>query len=92
MSKTFIEPASDHVLIVDLPRETVIDDISLPDNVRQQEMVFGTVMFVGPLATETHPEEVICYGPYAGKTIVFEGLEFRLMRQGQIEGYIRKSQ
>ena len=32
------------------------------------------------------------YGPYAGKTVVLEGVEFRLLREGQIEGYIRKSQ
>lgn len=92
MSKTFLEPADDHLIVVDSPRETTIDGISLPDNVKQQEMVFGTVIFAGPEATKTHPEDRVCYGPYAGKTVVLDGIEFRIIRQGQIEAYIRKSQ
>jgi co-chaperonin GroES (HSP10) len=92
MSKHFLEPATDHVLVVDNPRETVIDEISLPDNVRQSEMAYGTVIFTGPLATLTKIEDQVCYGPYAGKTLVFEGIEFRLLREGQIEMYIRKTE
>jgi chaperonin GroES len=92
MSKTFLEPASDYLLVVDSPRETTIDGISLPDNIKQQEMVFGTVIFVGPEALKTQPEDRICYGPYAGKNVVLDGIEFRIIRQGQIEAYIRKSQ
>jgi len=92
MSKNFIEPANDHLLVVDSPRETTLDGITLPDNVRQQEMVFGTVVFVGPLANATKPEDIACYGPYAGKTVVLDGVEFRLIREGQIEAYVRRSQ
>lgn len=91
MSKTFLEPANDYVLVVDNPRETTLDGITLPDNVRQQEMVFGTVVFVGPKATATKSEDRVCYGPYAGKTIVLEGIEFRLLKEGQIEAYVRKT-
>lgn len=92
MSNSFLEPATDHVLVIDSPRETTIDGISMPDNMRQQEMVFGTVVFVGRLATETKVEDRVGYGPYAGKGVVFNGVEFRLLRQGQIELYLRKSQ
>ena len=92
MANTFLEPASDHLLVVDTPFETTLDGISLPDNVRQQEMIFGTVVFVGPDADFTKVEDQVCYGPYAGKTVVFHGTEFRLLREGQIEMYIRKSQ
>ena len=90
MSKTVLEPASDHVIVADMPRETQIDGISMPDNVRQQEMIFGVVVFVGPEAKNTKVEDQVCYGPYAGKGIVMDGLEFRLLRQGQIEAYLRK--
>lgn len=90
MAKT-LEPAADLVLVKDSPRETMLDGIALPDNIRQQEMVFGVVVFIGPDAVRTEPEDLICYGPYAGKTVVIEGVEFRLLREGQIEGYLRES-
>jgi co-chaperonin GroES (HSP10) len=92
MSKNFLEPAGSNILVVDNPHvDTIIDGIIQPDNVRQQEMVFGTVVFVGPDAKRTQVENVICYGPYAGKTVAFEGIEFRLLSEGQIELYLRKS-
>ena len=89
MPKSFLEPANDHLLVVDSVRETTIDGITMPENQRQQEMVFGTVVFVGPKATETKQEDRVCYGPYAGKTVVLDGFEFRLLREGQIEAYVR---
>jgi len=92
MSKTVLQPASDHILAVDNPRETTIDGISLPDNVRQQEMVFGTVVFIGPDVDSTSVRDRICYGPYAGKTVVIDGIEFRLLKEEQIEGYIRETE
>ena len=85
-----IEPANDHVLVADAPRETTISGISMPDNVKQQEMVFGIVVSIGPDVLHTRPEDQIFYGPYAGKSIVINGIEFRLLREGQIEGYLRK--
>lgn len=92
MSKSFLEPAGDHVLVIDNVRETTIDGITLPDNQKQQEMVFGLVVFVGPQVLVAKPEDRVCYGPYAGKGVVMEGVEFRILREGQIEAYIRKSQ
>lgn len=90
MSK-FLQPANDMVLVSDLSRETTIDGIILPDNIRQQEMVFGTVVAKGAAtSTNTQERDVICYGPYAGKTVVIEGIEFRLLREGQIEAYVRE--
>ena len=91
MSKSYLEPANDLLLVVDSPRETMIDGISMPENQRQQDMVFGTVVFTGPLVSpSTKQEDRICYGPYAGKTVVIEGVEFRLLKEGQIEAYIRQ--
>lgn len=90
MSKTILEPAGDHVIVADNRRETTIDGISMPDNMRQQEMVFGLVVNPGPEAVHTKAEDLVCYGPYAGKTIVIEGVELRLLREGQIEGYLRR--
>ena len=47
-------------------------------------------MFVGPkVSTDTQPEDRICYGPYAGKNVVLDGIEFRLLREGQVEAYVR---
>ena len=88
--RTILEPANDLVLVKDAPREVEMDGISLPDNMRQQEMVFGIVVFKGPLVSAaTEPGNTVCYGPYAGKTVLVEGVEFRLLREGQIEAYIR---
>lgn len=92
MSKSYLEPANDYLLVVDSIRETTIDGIAMPDNVRQQEMMFGTVVFVGPDAEKTKPEDRVCYGPYAGKTVVLDGVEFRIIKEGQIELYIRKTE
>jgi co-chaperonin GroES (HSP10) len=89
MSKNVLEPGSDHVLVLDSVRGTKIDDIELPDNVKQQEMVFGVVVATGPKALDTHRDDRVCYGPYAGKNVVLEGVEFRLLREGQIEAYVR---
>lgn len=90
MSKSFLEPAGDRLLVVDSPCETTIDGISLPDNVKQQETVFGTVVFVGPQAMRTKSQDRVCYGPYAGKTVVVGGISFRLILEGQIEAYVRE--
>lgn len=89
MSSSRLEPAGDFVLAVDVVGETEIGGVLLPDNVRQQEMVLGMIIFVGPEATRTQPKDQVYYGPYAGKTIVFNGTQFRLLRQGQIEAYVR---
>jgi len=92
MSSHYLEPATDHVLVVDTINDTTIDGIALPDNVRQQEMVSGLVIAVGlGVSPLTKPEDMVRYGPYAGKHIVFNGQEFRLLREGQIELYVRKS-
>jgi len=87
-----IEPAGDYVIVADQPRDTTIDGIAMPDNIRNLEMLFGVIVFVGPNVTDkrTTPEQRVCYGPYAGKNVVMEGIEFRIIREGQIEGYIVK--
>jgi co-chaperonin GroES (HSP10) len=91
MPNHFLEPASNHILVVDASSEITLDGISLPANVRQQDMVGGTVMFVGPDVKHTKPNDQVLYGPYAGKTVVFNGSEFRLLLEGHIELYVRKS-
>jgi len=85
-----LEPAADLVLVVDAPRTTVIDEIAMPDNVKQQEMVFGTVVAIGSFVTVgTKVGDQIAYGPYAGKNVVIGGSEFRILKEGQIEAYLR---
>jgi len=94
MSKTYLEPSNDFVLLVDMPRTTTLDGITLPDNMQQQEMVFGTIVAIGPLVNReyTKPEDRVCYGPFAGKTVAIDGIEFRLMKEGQIEGHLREKE
>jgi co-chaperonin GroES (HSP10) len=90
MAKTFIEPAGDHVLVIDQIAGVAIGGIELPDNVREKDMVYGAVIAVGPLAKElTKAKDIIAYGPYAGKPAVLNGVQYRLMRNGVIEAYIR---
>jgi len=92
MSEFHIEPANDMVLVIDIPQENTIDGIELPDNIRQKEMVTGVVASLGPVMSEyTHVGDTVCYGPYAGKHVVSNGKEFRLLREGQIELYLRKT-
>lgn len=80
------------VLVADLKRAEFIDGIEMPENVRQQEMVFGTVVSIGrKVSNETKLADTVCYGPYAGKTVVVEGIELRLLKEGQIEGYIEEA-
>ena len=85
-----LKPSNDMVLILDLPRTTTLDGIEMPDNMRQQEMVFGRVVSVGPKVSkdETREGDVVCYGPFAGKTVPIDGVEFRILKEGQIEGRI----
>ena len=88
--KTILDPATDRVLVIDNARDTTIDGITLPENVKQQEMVYGTVVCVGPAAqATTHPKDIVCYGPYAGKPAVLDGVEFRIIREEHIEAYVR---
>jgi co-chaperonin GroES (HSP10) len=92
MPKHYPEPAGDYIIVVDIPHDTSIDGITMPENTKQQEMVYGTVIFVGPLVKSTDPEDQVCYGPYAGKLMVIEGTQFRILREGQIEFYLRQSE
>lgn len=93
MAETYLEPAGDHILVVDSMVGTNIDGIELPDNVRNREMVYGTVVVVGPKCDKqiTHAKDTVCYGPYAGKTVVLNGTEFRSIREEHIEAYIRRT-
>lgn len=90
MAKTIV-PAGDHVIIIEnLGRETVIDGITMPENERQQEMAFGCVVFKGPKAFDTQVQDLVMFGPYAGKNAVIDGVQYRIMREGQIEAYLKE--
>ena len=79
---------SDHLVVADSDSTTVLEGIELPDNIRQKEMCFGYVVAVGPDCLALKEQDRICYGPYAGKHVIIGGIEFRLLREGQIEGKI----
>jgi co-chaperonin GroES (HSP10) len=93
MSKVYLQPAGDYILVVDMPEATTIDGIEMPDDMKQKEMTVGTVIYTGPLVSEyTNSADRVVYGPYAGKTVIIQGVQFRLLKEGQIEGYIRQSE
>ncbi len=84
-----ITPFTDHILVFDLDRAmTTIDGIELPENVRQQDMMYGRVIAAGPLCQAVHPDDTIAYGPYAGKLISLDGVALKIMREGQAEARI----
>jgi co-chaperonin GroES (HSP10) len=84
-----IEPLLDYVLVADKPRDVVIDGIAMPDLVKQQEMCYGYVIAVGRMCKQDiEPENIVCYGPYAGKTAVIDGVEFRILREPEIAARI----
>lgn len=90
---SIIEPAGDHILVADIDRETTIDGIVLPENQREQEMVFGWVIEKGlAVSPLVHAQDRIAYGPYAGKNVIIDGVQFRIIREGQIEFFIRTKQ
>jgi len=90
MDNTFIEPAGDAVLVVDIPQNSSIDGIEMPDNVRQLDMLCGLVISVGPNAQHlTKPQDRVFYGPYAGKLVSVDGTQFRTIKQAHIELYLR---
>jgi len=88
MPKSRLEPMGDHLLVADTDQATTIDGITLPDNTRQKEMLYGYVVAIGPDCTKVNVKDTVCYGPYAGKSVALSGVEFRLMREGQIEGRV----
>jgi chaperonin GroES len=93
VSKKVLEPAGDYIIVLDGASETTIDGIELPGNTREKEMLSGLVVFVGPDAQScTKPQDQVLYGPYAGKTVIMNGVQFRLLRQGQIEAYVRDTE
>ena len=90
-TKTVPEPASDHVIVADQIRGTTINGIELPENIRNQAMVFGLVIFKGPkVSGVTQVQDLVGFGPYAGKLIAIDGVEFRTLKEEQIELYLRQ--
>jgi co-chaperonin GroES (HSP10) len=90
MVKTIMEPAGDQVIVLEVPRANTLDGFVLPDNEREQEMHYGRVIFVGPQCSKfTQPQDSVAFGPYAGKHLLFDGVQFRIMKEGQIEVYFR---
>lgn len=90
MAKVIV-PAGDHVIVLEnFGHETVIDGITMPENERQQEMAFGCVVFKGPKAFYTEVQDLVMFGPYAGKNAVIDGVQYRIMREGQIEAYLKE--
>lgn len=88
MAKAIV-PAGDQVLVRDSERKTFLDGMEMPDNVKALEMFAGEVLRIGPLVSvRTQVGDIVMYGPYAGKNTILDGVEFRMIKEGQIEAYI----
>jgi len=83
-----VEPFADYIIVLDMERKMTIDGIELPENMKQQDMVFGRVISTGIGCLHIHADETIAYGPYAGKIIAFDGVPLRIMREGMAEARI----
>lgn len=79
-------PCGDRVLISVKDQERILEGVLLPDS-SKEDMQAGMVMAVGS-SQELHEGDMVFFGPWAGKSIQIEGIPFRVMREGEIDGRV----
>lgn len=79
-------PCGDHVLVTVIDQERIIEGISMPDS-SKEDMQAGVIVAVGQ-SQEFQEGDKVLFGPWAGKNIQLEGIPFRVMRAGEIDGKI----
>ena len=88
MSKINIQPLADRVLILPAAAETKTSSgIIIPDSAKEKPQK-GTVVAVGP-GTSENPITVktgnsVLYGKYAGTELQHEGVDYLIMKEGDI--------
>lgn len=79
-------PCGDRILISVRDQERILEGVLLPDS-SKEDMQAGVVMAVGS-SQELHEGDMVFFGPWAGKSIQIEGIPFRVMREGEIDGRV----
>lgn len=84
MGARFI-PSGDRVLVSVIEQERMLEGVLLPDSAKE-DMQAGLVVAVGE--SKFKPGDRVLFGPWAGKHIQLEGVPFRVMREGEIDGKV----
>ena len=79
-------PCGDRVLVSVREQERLIEGVLLPDSAKE-DMQVGIIVSVGE-KTIFKEGELVLFGPWAGKNIQLEGIPFRVMLEGEIDGKI----
>ncbi len=83
-----VKPLSDRVLILPNPaEEKTAGGLYIPDTAKEKPLA-GKVVAVGPGTKEVTMEvkegDEVLYGKYSGQEIQIDGVEYLIMRQGDI--------
>jgi chaperonin GroES len=99
VGKTF-EPLYSQILVLEIDTEQSIDGIVLPET-SKEDTKFGTAVKIGegyvqPDGT-TRPlririGDIVAYGMYAGIPIQIEGVQFKLMLEGELLGRLKEKE
>jgi chaperonin GroES len=87
MSAKF-KPCDGRLLISVIDQERILEGVLMPDSSKEDAQV-GKVIAVGESQGQEFTEgDIVLFGPWAGKNIQLEGIPFRVMREGEIDGKI----
>lgn len=83
-----VKPLSDRVLILPNPaEEKTAGGLYIPDTAKEKPLA-GKVVAVGPgtkdVKMEVKEGDEVLYGKYSGQEIQIDGVEYLIMRQGDI--------
>lgn len=85
MAAKFV-PCGDRVLVSVREQERLIEGVLMPDAAKE-DMQAGVIVSVGS-SQEFAEGDLVLFGPWAGKNIQLEGIPFRVMQCGEIDGKI----
>ena len=83
-----VKPLSDRVLVKPNPaEETTAAGLIIPDTAKEKPLA-GKVVAAGPGTAEVKMEvkvgDEVLYGKYSGQELTIDGVEYLIMRQGDI--------
>jgi chaperonin GroES len=86
MGARFI-PRGDRVLVSVRDQESIVEGVLLPDSACDKDMQVGVVVAKGDKASYGEGD-LIMFGRWAGKEIQLQGIPFRVMMEGEIDGKV----
>ena len=92
MSKKTFHPLGDRVLVVqDTLEETTESGIIIPDSATQEKPLSGIIVALGTDLTnqDLALNELIYFGKYSGSEVTFNGQDFLIINEGDIQGVLR---